>query len=454
MHTPPPTPQWIFFDLDGTLADSLGVMWEGYARFLAGFKIWPTKEEFDRLNGPSLHEIVALLKEWHNLPGTHPELYQTYIDGLRETYAHAVQPMHGANEILLSLHQQGISLGLVTSGVRNFSYPFVERMGWQHLFSVMVFGDDIAHSKPDPAIYRRAMQLAGTQAGWAVEDSPNGIQSAAAAGLQVLSLHPSTPPAGQPVFPIASLEEIWPRWVGETRYRILREGAIAVEDCETNAQETLAPYHKAVSEIWEAELKRRSGNLYEGQLFRLSGWKITEAGLTLCGHFAPYSYFLARYCDPTLPYDFRPISVTGICLAHGKALLAKRGNVTQYPGCWELVPSGGLEPEVVLQQGGIIHVEAQLLAELTEETGISASQVEQVIPLGLILNDESGVFCLAFALLFQTLPNHESHATHAEYDNMVWVPNEELDKYFGAGKTDFVPVSKALIQLCAKKGLI
>ena len=52
-------------------------------------------------------------------------------------------------------------------------------------FEASVCGDEIENSKPAPDIYQKAAALLGLEpsACAAVEDSPNGIRSAAAAGL-------------------------------------------------------------------------------------------------------------------------------------------------------------------------------------------------------------------------------------------------------------------------------
>lgn len=69
---------WIFFDLDGTLADSILAMYQVYSNFLAGFNRTGTKEEFEELNGPSLSEIVSVLKTRHQLAGEKDALVDLY----------------------------------------------------------------------------------------------------------------------------------------------------------------------------------------------------------------------------------------------------------------------------------------------------------------------------------------------------------------------------------------
>lgn len=56
-------------------------------------------------------------------------------------------------------------------------------------FEVMVCGEDVAALKPDPEVYRQALDRLGLPAGrcLAFEDTRNGVQSAVGAGLKVIA---------------------------------------------------------------------------------------------------------------------------------------------------------------------------------------------------------------------------------------------------------------------------
>ena len=57
-------------------------------------------------------------------------------------------------------------------------------------FDVLVCAEDVAATKPDPEPYLLAAKLVGVPAGdcFALEDSPNGVGSAEAAGCQVFAV--------------------------------------------------------------------------------------------------------------------------------------------------------------------------------------------------------------------------------------------------------------------------
>ncbi len=51
-------------------------------------------------------------------------------------------------------------------------------------------GDEVAHAKPDPEIYRRALALSGDipEEVVVIEDSPHGVQAARLAGIRTIGL--------------------------------------------------------------------------------------------------------------------------------------------------------------------------------------------------------------------------------------------------------------------------
>lgn len=94
----------------------------------------------------------------------------------------------GAGEILDWLKSAGYALGLASSTKSSTVLHHLEQSGFGDYFSVVVTGDMVEHSKPLPDIYLLACRKLGVEPGqaYAVEDSPNGIRSAHAAGMRTL----------------------------------------------------------------------------------------------------------------------------------------------------------------------------------------------------------------------------------------------------------------------------
>ncbi len=64
----------------------------------------------------------------------------------------------------------------------------LERAGMRACFAALVCAEDVERTKPAPDPYLLAVRLLGVTRALAVEDSASGIESARAAGLDVLEV--------------------------------------------------------------------------------------------------------------------------------------------------------------------------------------------------------------------------------------------------------------------------
>jgi HAD superfamily hydrolase (TIGR01509 family) len=187
--TLPIKPLAILLDLDGTLADSLPAMRRAYGEFLRQLKIEPTDAEFDSLNGPTLEEIVHRLSVSHRLGAEEPQLLAIYLQIVAQSYAD-VSPNPGAEYLLEKARSNACTVGIVTSNSTRCAEDWLVAARLSHRVDFVVSGDDVAHGKPHPEPY--VMAAARAQRAFAkivaVEDSPQGAQSAVSAGLKTFVL--------------------------------------------------------------------------------------------------------------------------------------------------------------------------------------------------------------------------------------------------------------------------
>src|SRR5579863_9449240 len=110
----------IFFDLDGTLADSDGVMRRVFRDFAAGFGREVREAEFQALRGPPVAILVAQLKRDWALPQKPAELLQRYNHMIDAAFLD-IPPAPGAAGTLEAAAHHGWKVGVVTSnaGVRS-----------------------------------------------------------------------------------------------------------------------------------------------------------------------------------------------------------------------------------------------------------------------------------------------------------------------------------------------
>ncbi len=103
-----------------------------------------------------------------------------------------VEPRPGARRLLERLSEAGIPLALASNSEREFVQRTLESAGLfpDGPFAAVVSANDVEHPKPAPDIYLEACRLLGVSATEAValEDSPIGVASAAAAGMFVIAV--------------------------------------------------------------------------------------------------------------------------------------------------------------------------------------------------------------------------------------------------------------------------
>lgn len=187
----------VVFDLDGVLLDSEPV-WEEVRRGLVAEHAgrWPPEAQ-DRLMGMSTREWADYLSRGLGVELPPETVAEVVIARMGERYRRHLPLMPGADAAVRRVAAQW-PLGLASSSPRALIDTVLATSGWRTLFASTVSSDEVAHGKPAPDVYRAAVAGLGvtSSAAVAIEDSSNGIRSAAAAGLTVLAVpHPRYPVA-------------------------------------------------------------------------------------------------------------------------------------------------------------------------------------------------------------------------------------------------------------------
>jgi pyrophosphatase PpaX len=119
------------------------------------------------------------------------------VEELVRVYREHNEPLHdtleccaGVDEVLATLKNEGRRLGIVTAKRRITADLAFARLPIEHLFDVVVGGDETDRHKPDPAPLLLALERLGASAGDAayVGDSPFDMQAAKAAGLYAVGV--------------------------------------------------------------------------------------------------------------------------------------------------------------------------------------------------------------------------------------------------------------------------
>jgi HAD superfamily hydrolase (TIGR01509 family) len=96
-----------------------------------------------------------------------------------------IQPRPGVGELLDELEEANVRLSVATTGTRTWVVPLLDRLFGLERFEVIITSEEAPQRKPDPSAHQMALRRLGlpAPAAPAVEDSLNGLQAAAAAGL-------------------------------------------------------------------------------------------------------------------------------------------------------------------------------------------------------------------------------------------------------------------------------
>lgn len=104
---------------------------------------------------------------------------------LRMSAIEASDALPGIRELISSAKDAGIKLGVASSSKHSWVDRHLARLGLLDSFTTIVCADDVQAAKPFPDLYLLACERLGVAAheAIAIEDSPNGIKAAKAAGL-------------------------------------------------------------------------------------------------------------------------------------------------------------------------------------------------------------------------------------------------------------------------------
>lgn len=188
-------PSAIFFDLDGTLVDSVADMAFAVGKMLSHFDLpAPGIEQVSTWVGNGAQKLVkrALTGTMHDEP--EPELLAQAMP-LFERYYHENLALHSelydhVEHTLGTLKNAGIPLACITNKPEQFTVVLLENINIAEYFSLVVSGDTLPTKKPHPGPLLHAAQEFDLHIDQClmVGDSKSDIEAAREAGCPVVAL--------------------------------------------------------------------------------------------------------------------------------------------------------------------------------------------------------------------------------------------------------------------------
>jgi HAD superfamily hydrolase (TIGR01509 family) len=163
----------VVFDLDGTLIES--GRWSSAAQ--------------QAVMGMRTQEWAAYIRTELGVDQTESAIARDVVNGVIATLSNHLPVLPGANEALDRLSGP-FRLALATSSALPVAQSVLRETGWDQMFEAVVSADQVGRGKPEPEVYLHAIDMLGADAARsaAVEDSTNGLRSAAAAGLVIIAI--------------------------------------------------------------------------------------------------------------------------------------------------------------------------------------------------------------------------------------------------------------------------
>ena len=206
----------VVFDLDGVLVDSEAA-WNTARRELTERSGGSWLPEAQRaMMGMSSLEWSAYMRDELGVEMEPEAISAAVVADLERLYRDRLPLLPGAREAVESLAARW-PLALASSANRPIIDLVLELGEMGAAFSATVSSEEVPRGKPAPDVYLEAARRLGVDPGAcaAVEDSSNGLRSAAAAGMAVVALpNPEFPPAADALAlaraRLGSLDELRP----------------------------------------------------------------------------------------------------------------------------------------------------------------------------------------------------------------------------------------------------
>lgn len=179
----------VVFDMDGVLFDTERLCEQSWLVTAEEEGLPDMEKIFPRCIGLNANDSRKIVMEAYGEDFAYEDFRQRASKWFRDYIDKNGLPIKpGTREILAWLKKSGWRVGLASSTRRSTVLEHLEQAGIGEFFSVVITGDMVEHSKPRPDIYLLACRELGAapEEAYAIEDSPNGIRSAYAAGMTPL----------------------------------------------------------------------------------------------------------------------------------------------------------------------------------------------------------------------------------------------------------------------------
>lgn len=185
----------IIFDMDGVIFDTENMFLSCWQKIAHDFGLTGMEAVYRQVIGVNAEATKAIYMDFYGADFAYDELCKLAVDLFYEKYqAEGIPIKDGVIELLEFLARNDYHIGLASSTNTQTVKKHLAEAGLLPYFQVVVGGDMVEKSKPEPDIFLRALTLMASSlqaditpgAVYVIEDSFNGVRAAHAAGMNVI----------------------------------------------------------------------------------------------------------------------------------------------------------------------------------------------------------------------------------------------------------------------------
>ncbi len=181
----------LVLDFDGLILDTETAAFESWSTAYDehGLELsrtrWQRGIGTDRAGFAPLEEIGRRMG-----PGGDVEAMNTRRRLHRDALIARMEPMPGVTAWLRESRRAGLRVGVASSSPLEWVEGHLERLGLREYFDAFATEEDVDRVKPSPDLYLTALERLGAapDRALALEDSPNGVAAAKAAGITCVAV--------------------------------------------------------------------------------------------------------------------------------------------------------------------------------------------------------------------------------------------------------------------------
>lgn len=180
----------VFFDMDGTLIDSMWVWNSVDIDFLAMYnEPVPDTLKAD-IEGMSYYQTAEYFKKRFNLSESLDEIISIWDQMALDKYKSVVPIKNGVEHFISVLSENNIPMAICTSNSRFLTMAVVEKYPIFKKINTIVTSDEVTEGKPAPTIYLTAAERLKVDPCKCLvfEDLPNGIMAGKNAGMKTCTI--------------------------------------------------------------------------------------------------------------------------------------------------------------------------------------------------------------------------------------------------------------------------